>query len=86
MPATGRTQTGSVSQLLRLFHRLTLLGKNSIPTSLDCQWYNGCGVKTDSEISYGPAFNNNGGGWYAVFSYLCSYAMLSRDNCGTGSR
>ena len=33
----------------------------------DCQWYNGCGVSaTGSANSYGPPFNNNGGGWYAM--------------------
>ena len=33
----------------------------------DCQWYNGCGVSaTGTANSYGPPFNNNGGGWYAM--------------------
>lgn len=36
------------------------------PGRLDCQWYNGCGVSSESQISYGPAFNNNGGGWFAI--------------------
>ncbi|KAG6917639.1 hypothetical protein DXG01_001746 [Tephrocybe rancida] len=26
----------------------------------------GCGVRVPGSVSYGPAFNNNGGGWYAV--------------------
>ncbi|TEB24541.1 endo-1,3(4)-beta-glucanase [Coprinellus micaceus] len=26
----------------------------------------GCPVKFDSDLSYGPKFNNNGGGWYAI--------------------
>ena len=33
----------------------------------DCQGNNGCGVQaTGSSNSYGPSFNNNGGGWYAM--------------------
>ncbi|KAF8057410.1 endo-beta-glucanase [Lyophyllum atratum] len=40
------------------------------PTQLDCNaavnGNAGCGVKLSSSTSYGPAFNNNKGGWYAV--------------------
>ncbi|KAJ3570796.1 hypothetical protein NP233_g4172 [Leucocoprinus birnbaumii] len=40
------------------------------PTLLDCNanvnGNAGCGVKFPTANSYGPAFNNNGGGWYAV--------------------
>lgn len=38
--------------------------------SLDCNALAngniGCGVRTDSDRSFGPGFNKNGGGWYAV--------------------
>ena len=37
--------------------------------SNDCQWYNGCGVQATSSSthnSYGPSFNNNGGGFYGM--------------------
>jgi len=37
-------------------------------TQLDCNSavnYNaGCGVQVNSDVSYGPSFNNNGGGWF----------------------
>ncbi|KAH9049268.1 endo-beta-glucanase [Lactarius deliciosus] len=40
------------------------------PTGLDCNAFAnsnaGCGVQTTAANSYGPAFNNNGGGWYAL--------------------
>jgi hypothetical protein len=40
---------------------------NSNPTGLDCNGYAngnvGCGVQTTAQNNYGPAFNNNGGGW-----------------------
>ncbi|KAF8609501.1 putative laminarinase [Ceratobasidium sp. AG-I] len=40
------------------------------PTQNDCDWqtnYNaGCGVRSSQPNSYGPAFNANGGGWYAM--------------------
>lgn len=36
----------------------------------DCYAYDngnaGCGVKINDNKSYGPQFNNNGGGWYAI--------------------
>ena len=33
----------------------------------DCEGSQGCGVSaTGSTNSYGPPFNNNGGGWYAM--------------------
>ena len=33
----------------------------------DCQGNNGCGVQARSSVdSYGPSFNGNGGGWYAM--------------------
>ncbi|KAG8978196.1 hypothetical protein FRB90_008569 [Tulasnella sp. 427] len=36
----------------------------------DCDWevnYNsGCGIQVDKTLSYGPAFNAAGGGWYAM--------------------
>ncbi|KAF5313916.1 hypothetical protein D9619_013047 [Psilocybe cf. subviscida] len=36
----------------------------------DCNWLTnfntGCTVKMDSSLSYGPSFNENGGGWYAM--------------------
>jgi len=39
-------------------------------TGLDCNaavnGNAGCGVKLNSANSYGPSFNSNGGGWYAV--------------------
>ncbi|KAG8730200.1 hypothetical protein FRC12_020421, partial [Ceratobasidium sp. 428] len=39
-------------------------------TGTDCNWQvngnAGCGVKAPVANSYGPAFNNNGGGWYAM--------------------
>ncbi|KAA1476410.1 2 beta-glucan [Dentipellis sp. KUC8613] len=51
MPASGRTETGN-------------------PTSTDCNTADnnnaGCGVQTTDANNYGPAFNNNGGGWYAI--------------------
>ena len=35
--------------------------------NLDCEWYNGCGIQaTGSYDSYGPSFNSNGGGYYAM--------------------
>ncbi|KAG6853494.1 hypothetical protein C0991_003768 [Blastosporella zonata] len=40
------------------------------PTLLDCDTSvngnAGCGVHMPGSVSYGPAFNNNGGGWYVV--------------------
>ncbi|KAN0124237.1 glycoside hydrolase [Russula decolorans] len=40
------------------------------PTGLDCNAYAngnaGCGVQATVQNNYGPAFNNNGGGWYAM--------------------
>jgi hypothetical protein len=27
---------------------------------------NGCGIAAPTANSYGPKFNNNGGGWYAI--------------------
>jgi len=40
------------------------------PTQLDCNaainGNTGCGVKMNTDLSYGPSFNNNRGGWYAV--------------------
>ncbi len=40
---------------------------NSTPTGLDCNAFAngnaGCGVQTTVQNNYGPAFNNNGGGW-----------------------
>ncbi|KAF8655008.1 hypothetical protein AX16_003312 [Volvariella volvacea WC 439] len=40
------------------------------PSSLDCNAFvnynSGCGVKLNPPVSYGPAFNNNGGGWYVM--------------------
>ncbi|QRV76433.1 glycoside hydrolase family 16 protein [Ceratobasidium sp. AG-Ba] len=40
------------------------------PTNLDCNWQvngnSGCGVQAPSTNSYGPSFNANGGGWYAM--------------------
>ncbi|KAF8227851.1 endo-1,3(4)-beta-glucanase [Tricholoma matsutake] len=39
-------------------------------TQLDCNtavnFNAGCGVKANSAQSYGPSFNGNGGGWYAL--------------------
>ncbi|KAG8706067.1 hypothetical protein FRC11_008536 [Ceratobasidium sp. 423] len=39
-------------------------------TLTDCNWQvnsnSGCGVKNPLANSYGPAFNTNGGGWYAM--------------------
>ncbi|KAF8646280.1 hypothetical protein AX16_007289 [Volvariella volvacea WC 439] len=40
------------------------------PSFLDCNAFvngnAGCGVKLTSALSYGPTFNNNGGGWYVI--------------------
>jgi len=40
------------------------------PTVLDCNAFAnsnaGCGVQTTAPNSYGPRFNSNGGGWYAI--------------------
>ncbi|KAI0274329.1 endo-beta-glucanase [Russula aff. rugulosa BPL654] len=40
------------------------------PTGLDCYAYansnEGCGVQATVQNNYGPMFNNNGGGWYAM--------------------
>ncbi|KAG8761818.1 hypothetical protein FRC12_009311 [Ceratobasidium sp. 428] len=40
------------------------------PTQADCNWQvngnAGCGVKSPTANSYGPAFNNNGGGFYVT--------------------
>jgi len=51
MPASNRPMTGS-------------------PTQLDCDaavnGNTGCGVKFPTTNSYGPAFNSNGGGWFAM--------------------
>ncbi|KAF8152572.1 glycoside hydrolase family 16 protein [Crassisporium funariophilum] len=37
---------------------------------LDCNWQvngnTGCGVKFPTAQSYGPSFNSNGGGWFAI--------------------
>ncbi|KAB5591108.1 Endo-1,3(4)-beta-glucanase [Ceratobasidium theobromae] len=50
-PTTGRDQTGTT-------------------TGTDCNWQvngnAGCGVKAPQTNSYGPSFNTNGGGWYAM--------------------
>ncbi|CAE7094276.1 unnamed protein product [Rhizoctonia solani] len=39
-------------------------------TSTDCNWQvnsnTGCGVRNPLANSYGPSFNSNGGGWYAM--------------------
>ena len=36
----------------------------------DCNWQTngnaGCGVATNKANNYGPSFNSNGGGWYAM--------------------
>lgn len=34
--------------------------------SNDCQWYEGCGVRSPSPRSFGGTFNAAGGGWYAL--------------------
>ncbi|EAU84955.2 glycosyl hydrolase family 16 [Coprinopsis cinerea okayama7 len=51
MPSSGRPMTGTAGQL-------------------DCNAFinsnAGCGVKFPSSNSYGPEFNRNGGGWYAM--------------------
>ncbi|KAF9035191.1 endo-1,3(4)-beta-glucanase-like protein [Panaeolus papilionaceus] len=51
MPASGRNMTGTASQD-------------------DCDWrvnWNaGCGVKFPQSASYGPEFNENGGGWFVM--------------------
>ncbi|KAF8193713.1 glycoside hydrolase family 16 protein [Pholiota molesta] len=40
------------------------------PGQLDCNWLvnsnTGCGVRFSGGLSYGPDFNDNGGGWYAL--------------------
>jgi len=40
------------------------------PTGLDCNAFDaensGCGAHTTAPNNYGPAFNENGGGWYAL--------------------
>lgn len=40
------------------------------PDGTDCDAYDngnsGCGVSIDDSKSYGPQFNSNGGGWYAI--------------------
>ncbi|KAI0299702.1 endo-beta-glucanase [Multifurca ochricompacta] len=44
--------------------------ETGIATGLDCNAFAnsnaGCGVQTSAPDNYGPAFNNNGGGWYAM--------------------
>ena len=35
-------------------------------TTLDCEGYTGCGVTATQANSYGPSFNANGGGYYAM--------------------
>ena len=33
----------------------------------DCEGHNGCGVQARASVdSYGPSFNQNGGGWYTM--------------------
>lgn len=32
----------------------------------DCEGNNGCGVQAPTANSYGPSFNQNGGGYYAM--------------------
>ena len=48
--------------------------------SLDCSWLmngnQGCSVRFPSSNSYGPSFNNVGGGWY-VF-HTCQSSVLTR--------
>jgi len=41
-------------------------GESGAPGSLDCEGNNGCGVQTDAPNSFGPDFNNIGGGVYAM--------------------
>ncbi|KAG6811164.1 hypothetical protein H0H92_008687 [Tricholoma furcatifolium] len=50
MPS-GRTELGTAGQL-------------DCDTSVNGNA--GCGVQMSTDLSYGPAFNNNGGGWFAV--------------------
>jgi len=44
--------------------------ETGFPTTLDCNAFtnsnSGCGVYSTQANNYGPAFNNNGGGWYAI--------------------
>jgi len=51
MPGSGVSQTGAV-------------------VATDCNaadnGNSGCGVRSSDSNSYGPSFNNNGGGWYAM--------------------
>ncbi|KAF6756895.1 glycoside hydrolase family 16 protein [Ephemerocybe angulata] len=51
MPPAGRDQTGTNGQL----DCNALVNGNT-----------GCGVTLSERNSYGPSFNNNGGGWYAL--------------------
>ncbi|KAG8697450.1 hypothetical protein FRC09_007865 [Ceratobasidium sp. 395] len=44
--------------------------QTGITTNTDCNWLvngnSGCGVQAPTADSYGPSFNTNGGGWYAM--------------------
>ncbi len=68
MPAS-RAQTGYVFSSWARFTDSHLESTRHI-TGNDCDVYTtnnaGCGVQAPTPPSYGPAFNNAGGGWYAV--------------------
>jgi len=62
------TPSNWVSKLV--FRTLQLTICYSTASQLNCDaavnGNTGCGVKLNTDLSYGPAFNSNRGGWYAV--------------------
>ncbi|KAJ3531983.1 hypothetical protein NM688_g7492 [Phlebia brevispora] len=42
------------------------LNMTGTPGNTDCEGSDGCGVQAPTQNSYGPPFNENGGGWYAM--------------------
>ena len=73
MPDSDRVQTGLVHH--SNVYYLSLKSENKInkkrfPTQNNCDTAatnnQGCGVQMDDWRSYGPSFNEQGGGWYAV--------------------
>jgi hypothetical protein len=42
-------------------------GASSLALTQDCQYQPGCSYKDRNDVSYGPDFNNAGGGYYAAY-------------------
>ncbi|KAF7318819.1 putative glycosidase C21B10.07 [Mycena chlorophos] len=67
-PSPARPETGQLLLQLNLPGAVFMSSSTSLLTNCDVNAaYNaGCGVKSNDPLSYGPAMNANGGGWYAA--------------------